>query len=372
MDRRQFVHVSVAGLAGLALGEKGVSAEARRKKSAGESYNVVIVGDTHYDALPDTIYHTGYSDKDPKREANHRKEFVRNAEMWESRCPRLVKRAACLADDDTRMFLQMGDLIQGDTGDAANHMKMLDDAYSMLKTAFGPLPLVTVAGNHDMRGTDDAVARQAYIDYMMPKMSSELGKDITKTTYAFTLGGDAYIVIDFNKPDDEEIERLLKETSGARYTFIVIHGPVFPYDSPKYYNWILHGRDHKDEARRHFRELFAQRNAIVLCGHTHNTEFADWYGDGGRITQMTMHSVWAREELGRYNVLAEGPEQYGTLSALKQEKAAPLFEEYRPGLKRYSFSRAAGSYKLKVSDEGVFVDFYAGDSTQRSERFILR
>ena len=48
------------------------------------------------------------------------------------------------------------------------------------------------------------------------------------------------------------------------------------------------------------RRLLAENNAIVLCGHTHTTEFLDWYGDGGRITQMTMNSVWRDDATGRY------------------------------------------------------------------------
>ena len=70
----------------------------------------------------------------------------------------MVKRAACLVDDRTSLVLQTGDLIQGDTASVEMHMKMLDDAFSYLKDQFGPVPLVTVAGNHDLRGRLDAQA----------------------------------------------------------------------------------------------------------------------------------------------------------------------------------------------------------------------
>ena len=180
-------------------------------------------------------------------------------------------------------------------------------------------------------------------------------------------------------PDDAEVEKLLKETEGARYTFIVTHGPVFPADSGNC-RWFYHGSEKDTEQRRHFRRLFAERDAICLCGHIHTTEFYDWYGDGGRITQMTMNSVWSREELGKYEVVSEGAADYGELrkkvtaldngSAPKDEQA--LFDEYRPGLKQYSRSSAAGSYKMNVSKSGVSIDFYAGDSQEVSKQFILR
>jgi len=350
-----------------------------KKKDKESEYNVVILGDTHFDAEPVELYHTGYTDPNPKREANHRKEIARNIAMWKDRCPRMLKRAGCLVDENTKMSFQMGDLIQGDTGNYESHVKMLDDVVNYMKEALGPLPFITVAGNHDLRGTDDSVATKAYEDYMPKRMSEELGKQVTKTTFGFSIGPDAFIVIDFSHLDDAEVEKLLDESRGARYTFILVHGPMFPYDSTKYHDWFYHGRNATPEVRRHFRELFAKRQAIVLCGHSHTTELVDWKGDGGRITQMIMNSVWAKDELANYEVVESTPEEYGSkrLAAVADKpetyaKDKALFDEYRSGIERYSMSYAAGSYRLKVSDEGVSVDFYAGDSTRVTKTFVLR
>lgn len=368
MDRRTFLQLSATSLAGITLGGRATLADAMNRKKEGSEYSVVILGDTHYDAFPDEIYHTGYTDPSPTREANHRKEFVRNAKMWEERIPRLLKRASCLVEDDTKMVFQVGDLIQGDTGCAEDHKKMLRDAIGRITGALGAeIPFVTVAGNHDLRSSDDRISSQAYEEYMTQEMSRQLGKKVEKSTFSFNIGEDAYIVINFTYPDDAEIEKLLKETEGARYTFLIVHSPVVPYDDKKYYNWYLHGKDKDPEVRLRLRKMFAQRDVIVLCGHAHTTELFDWEGDGGRITQMTMNSVWSKEELGTYEIYKEGPEQYGTI-----RPDTPIFDEYRPGLKRYIFSYAAGSYRLNVSDKGVFIDFYAGDSSRRSDRFVLR
>lgn len=373
MDRRNFLRLSAAGLIGLGLGPAADAAEAlsgkkgRRKKGCKDgNYSVIILGDTHYDTAPDTYYHTGYSDPNPTREANHRKEFARNAEMWADRCPRLVKRAACLVDENTRLVYQTGDIIQGDTAGVDAQAKMLSDAFEYLKEAMGAAPLVTVAGNHDLRGKKDSEAREGYKKFMPERLSKELGTEVEGLDFAFRIGPDAFIAVNFNKPDDETVKRLLKETEGARYTFILCHAPVFPYDGSKYSNWYYHGKDKDKQARDEMRELFAKRNVIVLCGHTHSTEFLDWYGDGGRITQMTMNSVWKNEATGEYNVMAEGIEGYGAISG------SDLFDEFRPGVKAYSYSRSAGCYKMNVSDEGITVDFYAGDSTRPSAHFVLR
>ena len=291
MDRRSFFKYSAGAVVGASLLGRATEAFAADRGK----YSVVILGDTHYDAPDPDKYHADYTDPNPTREANHRKEFVRNADMWDVRCPALVNRAARLVDDDTRFVLQMGDLIQGDTATAAAHTAFLADTFDLLKQGVAPnLPFVTVAGNHDLRGNDDAVAKKAYADYMPARLSKELGKPIQDTNFRFDVGDDAYIVLNFTQADVARIEQLLRGAEGARHTFVVVHSPVFPYDSASYWWWILLGSrdDKRAEERRHVR--------------------------------------------------------------------------------RYSWADAAGSYKLLVGPDDIFVDFYAGSSTLLSHRFQLR
>lgn len=372
MERRDFMRLSAMGLVGVASGEIGFKAEAKKPKTDNGNYSVVVIGDTHYDKAPDAVYHEGYSDPDPVREANHRKEFVRNANMWADRTRRLLRRASGLVGEDTKMAFQLGDIIQGDCGDGLNHKLMLDDAWCYIKGAIGGVPLITVAGNHDLRGSSDAVATQAYTEYMTERMSEELNKEITKTCYSFRIGPDVFIAVDFTHPDDAEIDKLFAESTDARYTFVIIHGPVLPYQSASSGNWIIHGRDGKDDARRHFRKLMAERDAIVLCGHTHTTEFARWEGDGGRITQMTMSSVWSAPEVGEYKVIRNQVSDYGDGVKNPKKAVAALFKEYKPGIREFSMAHSCGSYKLLVSDSGVKMEYYAGDSRDTTAVFTLK
>lgn len=346
MDRRQFMQLSAAGLLGLTVGGQ-ISLEAKRMRKNGD-YSIVILGDTHFDTEPVDVYHSNYNEPVEWLNCVQREEFRRNGEMWRERCPRLLNNAARLIDRKTRMVFQMGDLIQGD------------------------------CGNHDIRGTD---AEKTYHDYMPKRMSEELGAPVEKTTFSFKIGDDAFIFIDFNSPDYEAIEQCLKDTEGARYTFIVSHGPVFPIDGDSV-RWFFHGgaSEKHTEKRRYFRRKFAERNAIVLCGHTHYTEHYDWYGDGGRITQMTMSSVWTDESLKNYELYDDGPQAFGSRnkqagmrpdgSKVKDESA--LFDEYREGLRIYNRSKAQGSYKLNISKDRVSVDFHGGDSKEVTKTFILR
>lgn len=353
----------------------GETSAGGKKVKNHKEYSVVILGDTHFDTEPASVYHSNYSEPTEWLNRVQRAEFARNGEMWRERCPRLLDRASRLVGPDTRMAFQLGDLVQGDCGKGDVHQKMLDDVMNNFKAKLGSLPFITVAGNHDIRGVD---ARATYDSYMPGRMSRELGQKIEKTTFGFRIGPDAYIAIDFNDPDDEEIEKLLKEAEGARYTFVLSHGGLFPIDSGNC-RWFFHGGENDTDKRLHFRKLFAGRNVICLCGHSHYTEIIDWYGDGGRITQFTGNSVWSSPKLGEYVVRDEGADKYGERrkgnknadgSDIKDETA--LFDEYRPGLKTYRSSVAAGSYLMKVSDSGVTVEFYGGDSETPSEIFKLR
>ena len=377
MDRREFLNISFCSLAGLALSGSLTPAEARKRRRDAQ-YSMVILGDTHFDAEPASVYHSFYDEPVEWLNRVQRAEFARNGEMWRERCPRLLKRAACLVDENTRMALQMGDLIQGDCGNPDVHRKMLEDVMNRFKAEFGGLPFVTVSGNHDIRGKG---ARAAYNEYMPKRMSQELSKEILKTTFGFNVGDDAYLVLDFNRPDDAETEKLLSDSKGARHTFVISHGPLFPMDSDSC-RWFYHGADKPEDtqARRHFRSEFAKRKVICLCGHSHHTRLTEWKGDGGLITQLEMTSVWAGEANGIYKVHCDDPQKYGlnrmnrkTMpdgSPIKDESA--LFDEYWPGLTRYLDSIAAGSYKMRVSDKSVEVDFYPGDDTFCATTFKLR
>lgn len=368
MDRRNFLKISAAAVAATTLGTENAVAKSRKKEESDSkgSYSVVILGDTHYDKDPLEVYHAGYTDPDPAREARHLKEIARNVDMWKTRCPKILDRASKLVDDKTRMLFQMGDMIQGDTATAEAHSRMLNDTVNFLKSHLAPLPFVTVVGNHDIRGNNDDIAAQAYRDTMNARLGAELGKVIESNNFSFRIGPDAYIVIDFNHPDDAEVERLLEEASDARYIFTILHGPVFPYEDKKYYKWFYHGKDKNPAARLHMREVFAKKNVIVLCGHTHETEFYQWEGMGGRISQMTMTSVWAKEKQCNFKPISENPATY-TL-----EGKDALFAEVRDGLKEYAHADSCGCYKLNVSDSGVTVDFHAGGSEEVTKTFVLR
>lgn len=349
----------------------------------GRSYSVSILGDTHFDSTDPKFYHRDYTHSTTKKRYElHLSEHVRNAAMWAERMPSLVRASAACARPDAAFALQVGDLVQGDCGNPATHRRMLDDAFSLIKTAYGGrLPLVTVVGNHDIRGDipeDGALA--AFDAWQPPKMTKELGVSVTGTTFAFRQGPDVFLFVDFNapRPDLALVKALLDESDGARYLFVVSHGPVIPSGTSR---WFLVGSSKRDAERRELRALLARRNAIVLAGHTHITEFHDCVFPEGRITQYVANSVWSQPDLGALTVVDEGAAAYGNRVAAtrKHKKEGPrtsgleaLVAEYKPFVKDYLYAKGAGHSRMEVSDAGVKIHYFAGAATTPARTFTLR
>ena len=203
------------------------------------AYSVAILGDTHYDAEPESVYHSHYDESNKWAKVQH-EEFRRNGEMWRERCPRLLAASAELAKkSDTRFVLQLGDIIQGDCDDVPTHKKMLDDCIKLLRAPYPKgFPFLTVIGNHDFRGKG---ARQAYMDFAEAFMSGEIAKLTGAATpapakypaFSFRTGGDLWVFCDFETKNLQPVIDCIESDAKARHVFLVTHGPFTTPDDSK-------------------------------------------------------------------------------------------------------------------------------------------
>ena len=377
-SRREFLSLAAGAVGGSLFNGCGNTAK------VGESYSVALLGDAHFDSTDTKYYHSEYlSSTTEARYKAHLKEHVRNAEMWRERMPSLLRASAACVRDDTAFILQMGDLVQGDCNNPATHRRMLMDAFNVIKGAYGgKLPFVSVVGNHDIRGdvpTDGT--REAFDAWQQQAAARELRQSVAGTTFSFRHGPDVFIVVDFNepRPDLDLVKRLFAESNGARYTFLVSHGPAIPNGASR---WFLLGERKRNKERRELLRLMAARNAIVLSGHTHLLEYYDCVLPEGRVTQFVANSVWAKPDAA-LDIRDEGVAAYGArVKAAKGKKKEEiserkaelpqLVEEYRPFLRDYLLARGAGHYRLEVGPSRVAVVFYEGAATSPARTFALR
>ncbi len=335
-------------------------------------YSVAILGDTHYDKEPESVYHSHYDESNKWAKIQHA-EFKRNGEMWRERCPRLVEASAAIASRlDTRFILQMGDLVQGDCDDAPTHVKMLEDAVEAVRKPFAQrnaeLPFLTVIGNHDFRGKG---AREAYMAFSRRFMGAEIrrltGQECAAEypVFSFRLGGDAWIFCDFERSNLQPVIDAV-EGAEARHVFLVTHGPFTAADSNSF-RWRLGGSKKCDALRPRLYEALSRRRAIVLSGHTHTTTFFRHENAFGGFCEFTANSVWEKPELATGEAIYSRVEEYGArrlarLSGEKLEDFKASLAFFRPGLKEYFFSDAAGHCRLDVEDASVRMSFYPGDA----------
>ena len=340
-------------------------------------YSVSILGDVHYDATERDVYHAKYRPEIPWKARVCEREFKRNAEMWRDRLPRLIRSAATARTDDAAFLLQLGDLIQGDCCDRNIHTKMLVDAEKACRTGFGDLEFRVVCGNHDIREMVTRDGDKSFDEWC--------GKPPVWTARQ---GPDAWVFVDFTRPDADGIFAALESTSGCRHLFLACHAPVSPSDGWGYYWFLLGDHPKYDEARRRLKRELIRRNAIVLAGHVHHTSLTEWKTPEGTLTQFTANSVWTREEQKHGPQVASKPSDFGKLyidrnasdkpdeydgkyTVRSRAEALAMVGEYKD-MTAYRRWNDAGHYRLEVGPDTVDMLFYAGDSTKATRTFRLR
>lgn len=347
------------------------------------AYNVAVLGDTHYDTEPESVYHAHYDESNIHSKVQHA-EFKRNGEMWRERCPRLLAASAALArQDKTDFILQLGDIIQGDCDHVPTHQKMLDDCIKMLKKPYpGDMPFLTVVGNHDFRGKG---ARKAYFDFAHPFMTAEiekltgekLKKPVNYPIVSFRKGPDRWILCDFERAMLNKVCDIIDKDATARHIFIVTHGPFTTYANTKSYRWRLGGGTRALKSRQRLFDTLSKRRGIVLSGHTHSTTYYRFENSLGSFCEFTGNSVWTGKSPVDATPKNSTPEEYVPaerfLKAVKDKD--DYFSEinfFKPSLKEYYETRAAGHYRLKVTENSVEMEFYPCDATTPGRVFKLK
>lgn len=361
LSRRSFL--ALGGAAACAGGCRGLCPRAN-------GYSVSILGDTHFDAAPRHVYHQWWVPRHADDWRDRQNEFSRNAEMWADRLPRLVAAAARTRRADAAFLLQMGDLVQGDCSDFATQLRMFRDARAACTRGMEDLPFRTVCGNHDIRCGGDR-AFDAFAG---------------RSTYLLEQGADAFVFVDFMRPDAARIDALLDACAGARHTFFVLHSPIAPSDTWGSY-WFLLGKPADAELRRALFDKLLRRRAIVLCGHLHRTQIRRWRRASGEIVEFCMNSVWRPQEdtpktlfngvshFGEYVKAHPSPMDEDHDGCRQKRTVAEQFalvEEYRPGLVQFEMLQAAGHYQLRVADDRVEADFFSCDACVPTRTFDLR
>ncbi len=355
------------------------------------AYAVALLGDTHFEADPMSIYHAAYDNQSGLAT------YIKNAAMWQERMPSLLAASASVAEDGdlpTRFALQLGDIINGDCNDDDVHLCYLKDALATTREPYTiggsaaaggsgespvPLPFLTVLGNHDFRGCPNG--RKIYFEWAEPLLSRELGERVAYPLFSFRIDDDRWIFCDFEKVSLFDVADEVAADADARYVFLVTHGPFTACEDDNNWVWRLSAWKGKGGTGLGVPQLFeaiSRRRVIVLSGHTHYTTFYRNENQFGGYTELTASSVWLDADRATAEPFPghDKPSNYGTWRREKvsAENLAAYDADiafFKAGLKEYFLGQGAGHYRLEVTDGRVLAHFYPGDATEPGRVFDL-
>lgn len=343
--------------------------------AADDTYQIVMLGDLHYDNVecrePESM----------KKLKDYQKyELNRNLRSWREggESLKMLELAGKAAEELQSPFaIQIGDFVQGDAGSEAMAAKMIMACMNTCKQ-YIHVPFIATKGNHDPRGP----GANAAVNKTLPAFwSKELNIEppLTRTTFAHRQGPDVFIFLDDitlgsakkEKVDDKEVvtypnleylESLLKEHKDARYTFIVCHLPIIPTSNDR---WMPFGGPKTDAQRWYLLNLLCEHNAIILCGHIHGNTFIEFENEKGKVAQITSISLFPSP-----NAAKMGKPNYGGVekymmrknvrdAIVKDPNWVSFFSPYMTGLKRYITLGGAGYCIVRISPDGVVNEYHS-------------
>ena len=352
--------------------------------TAQDSYRVIFLGDTHYDAEDVNLHPEGIS-----------KAYPRDIEMWKERLPKLLTAAnQKAAESNTAFVLQAGDMVEGGSGTAAAHKNMLEAGYKKLQSYFS-VPVLTTCGNHDISTKirkGEPYPAQIYEKFLQQNVLPALNKtegikvlsafnnnhSSAKTNIAFRYGKDLYLLMNFNSygPDFDKLKEVLEQNADARYKIILSHAGPLPWDRSWRPEWRLYGYVKMEKEKRDAAlELFQKYNCIFLTGHYHGVSYLEYATEKGTIHQLMNSCVWTPDITENFAFKTTTPDNYGSrilaTKIISREAAQELVNTFKPGIKKYYNGNGAGYMTLDLNDQNITVNYYHRDENTPSATFTI-
>ena len=353
-SRRSFLGMMGSGMAG-ARGSWAISAE------AGESFELPMLGDLHFDRLEhhdfDWMKHA--HEGDIKQVHN----YSRVTSEWSGKLLDVAKQRVRDARAPVPFVLQLGDLIEGLCGSPERATRQASEALQWVKQANFGAPLAMCKGNHDVTGPG---AAQVYDSLLVPFLNQLLG-GVDGAAYSRSAGDTLIVFFDaYAKGSLAWFERLMAERPPRRLIF-VIHPPVVPYNARC--DWHIFAR--QPQERAHLLQLLGKHRAIVFCGHLHKYNCLVRRTETGRFVQLAISSV-ATDPEGAPKDERRGLEAYGPDLVNLEPQHAPetvaarrtLLEAERPFIERFEYADTWGHALLRITRDTIHAEVCRGLSKE--------
>lgn len=185
-------------------------------------------------------------------------DLLRNGWMTRNVTPKVLEE---IASQKVDFLLHTGDIIPGHCDSSAAQVQEMEQALKLLDTIGAPF--FFSCGSHDgvLGKNDDAALKLT----LYPYISRQLGRECTRSYYAFSRLGCRFISLDYTTWDDtqrEFLEEQLRDASPKEFVIVFGHPPVVPIARP-----FFTGDPYAEQVA----ELFSRYQVhVYFCGHTHN------------------------------------------------------------------------------------------------------
>lgn len=331
---------------------------------ASSEYNLVVLGDTHFDAEQ---YHTAKPVHD--FQIQERERYVA---MWANGSSENVLRAAAAKDTpDVPFIIQTGDLSQGDCDTPEDQARMISDGFVRIKSFFNEKKIFSVIGNHDIRLAVPHVNPGLADKVFFPALERELGKKTNKGNYFVRHKKDLYIFLGGYKMSDREafnfVSSAINQNKDARHIFYITHVPLLAWS----YSHPTPGHDK-------LIPLLLSHNAIILSGHTHKTSLFTITNGEKKLTQLTVSSLGAAWKNNTpFEIICDSVDKY-MLSKKESYRKKEIVKQRMAELKKYKittsniYSQKSGFAVLNVKENTVTAELYLDDSGKPAKIFPLK
>ena len=327
------------------------------------AYSFVYLGDIHFDRKSHHDFNWVRANK--PNDIRQIEDYVR---ITENHTPGLLRRIQSSIESGNgriKMVVQGGDFTEGLCGSRELQETQFKDALKCIRKYIPQTSLIAAKGNHDITGPG---AREAFDSVMLPWLSKECQKQIGSASFFFFKGPDLFVFFDaYHNNNLDWLQETLSRNK-YRHAFVVMHPPVVPYNARS--TWHLFSREKEKDVRERFLNILGENKVLVLTAHLHKYVVLARKTSKGTFVQFSMNSVISSPEISVKDHL-KGLNNYGPalvelepefLPATKQQRQK-ILEDEKPYISYFEFADFPGYAVINVSEKGINIDIYKGDSS---------
>ena len=369
LTRRDFLRDAVAAsAAGVAL------PLAARATAAADEYDILLLGDVHYDKL--AHHDMTWLEREKAGDVRQVQNYSRlTAEVWPRTLERI--RAAVAAPGGVggpvAFVAHIGDFVEGLCGTPALAELQNREAIASVTDARLGAPFLFCKGNHDITGPG---APDAFDRVLLPFITAQAegGRpkltcfDVERANLAVSHGNDWFLFFDAYDPRALEwLERVLGKRT-ARHVFVLVHPPVVPYGARS--TWTVLAGAARLPRRQRLLDLLGEHRAFVLTGHIHKYALATRVTERGPFVQLAISSVISKPDVAA-SLMLSGIDDYTPDQISVEPSFSPDTEAERravlaaeaPHVQAFEYGDVPGYARISIGST-VRVGVYAGLAEQ--------